>query len=290
MASGLLAGPRNALTRWRTGRTTPPAPRRATLRDPELQAQFERDGFVVVDLLDDDAVGAIAQRYAAMDHEPPDTYDWVDGFSTSIYDRRPSYRREVLEVMDTHVSPALDRVLDNYRIMWANFLVKQPGADPVPAHVDWTFLDEDRFSSVTVWTPLLDTSPDNGALGVVRGSHHRIDFLRASNIPTFERCEAAVADLSDRPVLTMRPGRAIVMDNRTVHFSTSNSDGSPRVAVGCVAGPTEAELHHYWSDEQDRLTRFTIDRDFYLTYVIGTPPSNADGVLSTNIVQEMITT
>ncbi len=255
-----------------------------------LQEQFARDGFVVVDLLDDDTVAAISDRYAGMDHEQRDSYDWVEGFSTSIYDSRPGYRREVLEVMDQHVAPALDRVLAGYRIMWANFLVKQPGADPVPPHVDWTFLDEDRFSSVTVWTPLLDTSPANGALGVVRGSHRRIDFLRASNIPTFERCEAAVADIVDRPVLTMETGQAIIMDNRTVHFSTTNSDRTPRVAVGCVAGPVEADLHHYWNDEQDRLTRFTIDREFYLTYVIGTPPTAADGVLSTDLVQEPLPT
>jgi len=243
-----------------------------------LQCRFEEVGFVVVDLLDEATLATIAARYDAMDHERREHYDWVDGFSTSIYDGRPEYRRQVLEVMDEHVQPALADLLDDYRIMWANFLVKQPGADPVPPHVDWTFLDEDRFSSVTIWCPLRDTTPENGTLGVVSGSHHRIDFLRAANIPTFERCEQAVADIDDRPIIPVRAGQAIVMDNRVVHFSTPNHGDEPRVVVGCVAGPAEAELHHYWQDEQEQLLRFDIDRSFYLDYVIGEPPHRSSGV------------
>jgi hypothetical protein len=262
----------------RSASDQPAARRRTTLLDPELQHRFEQDGYVVVDLLDEEALSAVAARYDAMDHERREHFDWVEGFSTSIYDARPEYRREVLDVMDEIVQPALAGVLDHYRIFWANFLVKQPGADPVPPHVDWTFLDEDRFSSVTIWCPLRDTTPENGTLGVVSGSHRRIDFLRAANVPTFERCVAAVADIEDRPVIPVRAGQAIVMDNRVVHFSTPNADDESRVVIGCVAGPVEAELHHYWMDEQERLLRFDIDRSFYLDYVIGEPPSRAGGV------------
>lgn len=252
--------------------------------DPGLQSVFERDGFVVVDLLDEDAVAAIARRYEQMDHTLPDSYDWVDGFSTSIYDPRRDYRAQVLDVMETHVAPALQDVVDDYRVVWANFLVKQPGADPVPPHVDWTFVDEHRFSSVTIWSPLSSTDASNGTLGVVRGSHERIDFLRPSNVPTFQRCEDAVADIEDRPLIELKPGQAIVMDNRAVHFSTTNGSDAPRVALGCVAGPAEAELRHYWNDQDERLHRYTIDRSFYLSYVIGTPPTTAEGVLATDVV------
>lgn len=286
MGHGLLGGCRTALQHLRPRRVAAAPSRRATLRDPALQRRFETDGFVVVDLLGADAVDEISRRYASMDHARRDRYEWVDGFSTSIYDSRPDYRAQVLDVMDDVIAPALERVLDDYRIMWANFLVKEPGADPVPAHVDWTFLDETRFSSVTVWSPLLDIDEHNGALGVVTGSHRRIDFLRAANIPSFERCESAVADMSERPVLALAPGQAVIMDNRTVHFSTPNAASRPRVAVGCVAGPAEADLHHYWQDDRDRLLRFTIDRSFYLTYVIGTPPSDAGGVLSVDVIEE----
>jgi ectoine hydroxylase-related dioxygenase (phytanoyl-CoA dioxygenase family) len=168
--------------------------------------------------------------------------------------------------------------------MWANYLVKLPGADPVPLHVDWTFLDEDRFSSVTVWCPLLDTDESNGALGLVTGSQDRIDFVRIVNVPCYDRCEEAVSDLADRPVVPMRAGQAIIMDNRAVHFSTPNSTDERRVVAACVAGPVEADLHHYWLDPDDDVVRFDLDRRFYLTYQVGRPPAEAEGVRGREVV------
>jgi len=269
--------------RWpwsRTGeRDIAGVPRRATLLDPDLQARFERDGFVVVDILEPETVAELRRRHAQMDHERRTEWPWVEGFSTSVYDPRPEYRTAVLQLMDQHVAPALAGVLDDHQVIWANFLVKQPDADSVPPHVDWTFLDEDTFSSVTVWCPLSDTTATNGTLGVVRGSHRRIDFPRAANVPAYERCERVVEDLADRPVIPVRAGQAIIMDNRSVHFSTPNDTPEERVVVGCVLAPREAELHHYWSDEDGTLLRFAIDRSFYLSYVIGEPPAAAGGVL-----------
>ena len=264
------------------------APRRNTLRDPELQRQFEDSGFVVVDLIDSETVLSLRQRYDSMDHEQRTQFDWVDGFNTSIYDKRPEYRAEVFDLMQEHISPALASLLEDYQIMFANFIVKDPHSDMVPPHVDWTFLDEEQFSSATVWCPLVDTTPANGTLGVVSGSHQRIDFLRPSNVPTYERCELAVADIEDRPVISLRAGQAIVMDNRVVHFSPPNTTELDRVAVGCVVGPREAELHHYWVNEDSELMKYQIDRSFYLDFVIGAPPTESGGVLGASVVSSSV--
>ncbi len=264
--------------------TTAPE-RRRTLLDPQLQHQFDATGFVVVDLLDPEDVRSLRTRYSELDHEQRNSYDWVEGFDTSIYDARPEYRQQVLQIIEDHLGPALEPVLDRYRIMFANFVVKQPHSDSVPPHVDWTFVDEDQYSSVTVWCPLVDTTTANGTLGLVTGSHRRIDFLRAANIPTFERCENAVQDLEDRPVIPLRAGQAIILDNRVVHFSPPNTTDEQRIAIGCVAGPVEAALHHYWMDDDEQLLRFELDRSFYLTYVIGSPPSTASGILRTTPAQ-----
>ncbi|MEX0769026.1 MAG: phytanoyl-CoA dioxygenase family protein [Microthrixaceae bacterium] len=259
--------------------------RRKTLLNPDLQHQFEEFGFVVVDLIDHTTVSVLRERYDSMDHEQRTQFDWVDGFDTSIYDQRPEYRAQVFEVMEELITPALSSVLDDYRLMFANFIVKYPNSDWVPPHVDWTFLDEQQFSSVTVWCPLVDTNAANGTLGVVSGSHRRIDFLRPSNVPTYERCELAVADIEDRPVISVKAGQAIIMDNRVVHFSPPNTTESNRIAVGCVVGPSEAELHHYWMNEDAELMQFHIDRSFYLSYVIGNSPTTAGGVLGATVVQ-----
>lgn len=260
-------------------------PRRPTFLDQELQRSFARDGYVVVDLLTPAEVDGLQQRHEALDHVRRDRWDWVDGFETSLYDDRPSYRRQVREVAEAVVVAPLGRVLDRYELMFANWVVKLPGASEVPLHADWTFLDEARYSSVTVWCPLVDTSIElaNGALGVVVGSQEQIDFLRVANVPCYDRCVEAVRHL-DRYIPSLRAGQAVILDNRVVHFSPPNQTGAQRVALGCVLGPAEADLHHYWLDPQDQLLRFELDPDFYLDYTIGAP-ERAAGILSVTPVE-----
>lgn len=259
--------------------------RRATFHDPALQRDFERDGFVVVDLLDDPAVADLQRRYDALDHATQDVYPWVEGFETTLYDPRHSYREQILTDVEAVMSAALHTLLVDHRIMFANYVVKVPHAAEVPLHADWTFLDEDRFSSATVWCPLVDTSVElrNGPLGLVVGSQRCIDFLRIANVASYDRCEEAVEGLP-RAVPGLRRGQAVVMDNRVVHFSLPNETAQLRVAAGCVVGPVEADLHHYWMDGEGRLQRFELDRAFYLDYAIG-EPSDASGILAVTEVE-----
>lgn len=258
---------RRALSRQR------PAPeRRRTLLDADQQAAFERDGFVVVDVIDAATVGELHRRYEALEHHRHTEYPWVDGFETTMHDPRYEARAQVLRDAEEVLQPAIDAVLDRYRIMFANYVVKRPHGDAVPIHADWTFLDESAFSSVTVRFPFEDCSVElaNGPLGMVAGSHRRVDFVRVANIPTFERCEELSADL-DHVVPSLTAGQAIVMDNRVVHFSPPNHTDRTRVALGLVMGPVEAPMHHHWQHEDGRVLRFEVDPEFYLDYAIGQP-------------------
>jgi ectoine hydroxylase-related dioxygenase (phytanoyl-CoA dioxygenase family) len=57
----------------------------------------------------------------------------------------------------------------------------------VPPHQDWSFTDEDQgFISATVWTALVDTDMNNGAMGVIVGSHKFFNHHRASPAPEFK--------------------------------------------------------------------------------------------------------
>ena len=60
-------------------------------------------------------------------------------------------------------------------------LVKWPGQDgAMGTHQDWTFVDERRFRSVTVWCPLVDVEQRNGALELLPGSHRILTHARCS--------------------------------------------------------------------------------------------------------------
>lgn len=257
--------------------------RRRTFASTALQRRFERDGYVVVDLLDQEALESLQLGYDALDHRLEWDSPFANGFHTTIFDPRSHHRRDVLATVEDHLGPALDRLLVDHRVFFANFTVKASGGGPVPVHLDWTFVDERRFRSATVWCALADVGTDGGALGVEIGSHRSTDYIRAVNQRDYDQ-QAERGDPSRRTLVGLRAGQAIIMDNRTIHFSAPNSSPHLRVAATCVIAPREAALHHYWVGDQGDLHRFTVERSFYLHYTPGELPGTRPGVLADDIV------
>jgi hypothetical protein len=249
-----------------------------TFLDRSLQADFERDGVVVVDLLEPPAVEDLWARYRALDHRHTRDSPFAEGFHTTPYDPRPTYRRAVGSAITAVLAPALARFLTGHQLFFENFAVKLPGAAEVPQHLDWSFVDETRFRSATVWCPLEDTDEENGALGVAIGSHRQVDFIRSVNRRELERYEAIAADCPEHRVIALRPGQAIVMDNRVVHFSPPNARPSPRVVAAGIVAPREADLLHHWHDAEGRVRCYVVDRSFFHHYRVGEPPVWTHGV------------
>jgi hypothetical protein len=80
-------------------------------------------------------------------------------------------------------------------------------------------------------------------------------------------------------VIPLRAGQAVVMDSRVVHFSAPNTSAHERVVAAFVVAPEEAELVHWWA-EDDALVRHEVSADFYVAYQVGTPPDEVPGVRS----------
>ena len=142
----------------------------------------------------------------------------------------------------------------------------------VPPHQDWTFVDETRFRSFNVWTPLVDVDIDNGALGVIHGSYRFFgNRLRGSPSP---QCKSVISDhlITLFPFLDVKPlraGEAIIFDNATIHGSPPNTSGKERLATGLVVTRAEAELcHHYQLPNTDppEIETYAVDRRFFMRY------------------------
>lgn len=287
------------LRRVRSGRrgTTPtthdeprhapsPSPRRRVLLDDDLQRRFDEQGFVVVDLLDDGGLARLMEGYRSLEHTHERWLPFADGFHTTLYDAREDYRLAVRDVIRGTVGVALDAVLDRYAVHFANFTVKLPGGDTVPEHLDWTFCDEGVASSVTVWTAMQATDELNGALGVVPGSHRRVGFVRAVNNRSYDAHSEAAGLEAPREVVGLRPGQAIVMDNRVVHFSPPNTTDEIRLAAACVATPAEEPMLHYWFDDEGRPHRLEVGPDFWISYSPGMDPRDAEGCVGDGVVTD----
>jgi ectoine hydroxylase-related dioxygenase (phytanoyl-CoA dioxygenase family) len=237
-------------------------------KDAQLQAQFESDGYAVIDLLDPAQVDDLKFFYRGLDHRRSSPH----AFQVSLDNQSPDFVRTVFERLKESVGGSIDRHFKDYKIFTASFVTKSSDRlGVVPPHQDWTFVDESEFWSATVWCPLVDVNEENGALGVIKGSPRFYDHVRPSPSPQFAppfKDQLAVIF----PYLTvekLKAGQAIVFDNRTIHASPPNTTAEMRLAFGIGITQREAGLRHYYmlpGQNRPLIEGFEVDPAFFYSY------------------------
>ena len=214
-------------------------------RETALQTEFDRDGFVVIDLLDDEVVAELKAFYNALPHAPVPAH----GFQVSLDNESTEFVRRVSERLQAAAAPGISRHFTNHQIITGSFVTKDENPiGVVPPHQDWTLVDESRFDSATIWCPLIDVNADNGARAVLKGSHRLYDHVRPSPSPQYAppfRTELLTI-FPYMTVVPLRAGQALVFNHQTVHASPPNTTRDRRLAFGVGVTHRDAQLvHHY---------------------------------------------
>jgi hypothetical protein len=247
------------------------------LIDPGLEADFERDGYVVADFLDAEDVVQLLHFFRSLAnpiHAAP--------FGASILSQDLDYRREVDRTIKAVFGSKLDLLFDGYRHCFSNFVFKEPQAADanaalgiVPLHQDLAVVDESRYQSLGIWCPLVDVDPVNGCLYVVPGSHRLNTGPRGPG--TFFPYQELIPLFEQRHLraVPMKAGQAFVFCQKVFHTSQPNRGSSPRIVAGGLFAPREAQLYCYYQEPQQpqRMTVFEVDDLFYTRYIYGTRPA-----------------
>lgn len=244
----------------------------ADLAVPEPGAQLDRDGYAIIDLLDDAAVGRLRELRAAARGD-------LEGYAYSAtlmsHDRR--YRRDIHEGISDVLAARLRRVLHGHRLCHGNLTIKAPCApgSAVPLHQDWSFVDESRHRAVAFWCPLVDVDTRNGALTVVPRSF-LLNSRPRSTLVRFPYPELARV-ISGRYAVPqfLRAGQAVLFDSRLVHSSPPNLGGSERVAVAGLLVPDSVPLRLYYAARElpDVVRVYQVPDDFFLSYQLHAAPA-----------------
>jgi hypothetical protein len=252
-------------------------PEPATIfRNPVLEKEFERDGYVVVDFLNTPQV----QRLLAVWDEAPKELGAL-AFSSTVFSPNLAYRREIFEKVFEVFAPATAALLDDYRLCTCGFVTKQPRneAGVVELHQDPSVVDESRFVGVAIWCPLVDVDARNGCLRIVPGSHRfnrgqreamNIDFPYPQLLECLEQNY-----LTEVP---MKAGQAFVYTQTLFHSSPPNLSDRERVVAGGLAIPDASSLRFFLRDEQNHpgmLAAYEVSDDFYIEYRLGSQPDES---------------
>lgn len=235
------------------------------------QEAFERDGFVVVDLLDDRDLAGLRATWRDVGSGGP-AYPFASTIMSGDLAHRAEVHRRVADVL----GPRVHEVVDGFRLCLGSFAAKRAGEhSEVQVHQDWSFVDERRYWSIGLWCPLVDVDPCNGCLQVLPGSHLVNRGARGAN-QAFAYPEAVGAITAHHLVeVPMTAGQALVTTQSLIHASPPNRSGASRVAACALAVPDAAQLRFVAGGGADggTLRVYGVEDDFYVRHPYGTEPS-----------------
>ncbi|HWJ64788.1 MAG TPA: aspartyl/asparaginyl beta-hydroxylase domain-containing protein [Acidimicrobiales bacterium] len=232
---------------------------RRTFLDAARQRAFERDGFVIVPVLEPTEVEAARAIFATLDVPA------AQGFQTDFEMADPERKRLVHDQVVGLLGDRLDATFDDHRPFMTSFLAKWPGpGSALYVHQDWAYVDERAYRSVVMWVALDDTSPErgNGPLLVLPGSHRIAGEHRGtSTTPWHAHHPQRIADALV-PV-SCPAGSAVIMDNALVHASPDNETAGLRLAVAVAYVPGEAPLIHAVGRADGTVDVLAVTEEFF---------------------------
>jgi len=256
-------------------------PSRTVFTDESLNTIFMNQGYVVIrDFVSQSSCKTLNQWY---EKNPP---EHSSGFHTSIHSTNVNHRRAVTQEVRKSFDEPLIELLSNYRPVFSSFTVKEPDSSSgFDIHLDWSMVDEQRFTSLTAWVPLIDITNDNGYLWVLPESHKFYPTIRGG--PGLNLwCKVPPTQWQKQfqlKKLKLRKGDALIYDHRLFHGSPPNNTQHRRLAINHTLIPLEAKSLHYQFTGHGQVDALEVPDDFYHTHILNTLPSLQNSVWSKKI-------
>ncbi len=169
----------------------------------------------------------------------------------------------------------IEILLNDYKILYGNFMYKAAAGKEIEVHQDFSFVDEKKYTAFNLWVPLQDTIAFNGGFHLIESSNRLFNSYRGSTIPhNLTHYNEAFKKLM-KPV-DVKAGEGLIFDHRLFHYSTPNLSDKVRLAVQMVLIPKAATpVIYYYRPEKDKnnLEIYEVTEDFLLTKNLWSDPS-----------------
>lgn len=250
--------------------------KRKVFFDQNLENRFNKDGYVTIPLLDASKLNELFALLNDLQSGSDQTnVNTNSSYELSFFNKDEAYKKLVLEKIYNFFKPLLDEVLDNYQPLIVNLFNKKPGKGEVPLHQNWTFVDESKFTSVSVWIPLCDVNRKNGTLEVVPGTHKSLTPYRSPSIPwVFQGLEKPIKKKYMVP-LDLKVGEVGILDDAILHYSRDNTSSKDRGTIQLIMTPGEATAIHYYCPniKNGEIEVYQVDANFFADFNMHDKPA-----------------
>jgi ectoine hydroxylase-related dioxygenase (phytanoyl-CoA dioxygenase family) len=249
---------------------------RKIFTDQALQAEFDRTGYVVINLMDDAKVKDLLALYDKIEGVKGTVEEGRNSYELSFFEKDAEGKRRKFEAISAFFMPLLNEYLDRYVPIITNVFNKEHATGEVPIHQNWTFVDEREYTSVSVWCPLQQVSRENGTLEVVPGSHKVIADYRGPSIPwVFDAINDVMRHKYMMP-LELQVGQVAVIDDSVIHYSGVNHTHQDRKAIQLIMKPEEVPTIHCYKapDSNDEIDILEVEDDFFFDFDMWQKPKS----------------
>jgi hypothetical protein len=229
-------------------------------RDPSLQESFEKNGFVVVPFYSEEEVAELKQLYYRL--HPKDE----KGFFPSTFSKDKTYRIVADQEIKRIGSRAMDKYLEDIKVICGSFIVKSPGPESAMCvHQDMTLVDESKYTGINIWVPLIQLTDENGAIEVLPGSHRIFPTYRGSTIPgIYDEVSEQIKPYLQK--LYLKPGEAVFFDQSIIHYSAANLSDEIRIVTNTYFTHKDAVFRiAYWNEEFGNKVELFDEADTFMT-------------------------
>lgn len=240
----------------------------------ELNKALNRDGYVIVPFFSQEELDGVFQDIQAKTAKLTfngNQNDLVEvDYHCTFLDEDTQYRKDVFEAITKLFQPVLAQLQD-YKFAQANLFNKPSGKGYVAPHQNLTIVDEDKYTSVSIWCPLQDTDKNNGTLFLLPQSH-RDRFARYRNADINMKYEQEF-DFEDGGKLTpinVKAGEALIFNDAMIHGSPENYSSGNRYVFHALGVPQEARVV-YCKKDNDRMKIYGVADDFWQYFIPGSP-------------------
>lgn len=230
--------------------------------------QLDLLGYEKFDFLTQDEVYMLINFYEEKNKRRSDYDSTYAEFS--VLDAEINIRHEIFNFIVNLFMPKLNNILPGFKAVLANYVVKEPSVGIVPLHQNWSLVDETKYSSYSIWVPLIDVDENNGTLEFIPKSHLGFRGPRGGrgHMP-FEKIEEQILNKFSK-IINASAGQAIFLDDSILHYSRPNKTDKKRIAIQLIVIPEEAEILYYdfQSDKEKQLCNvYEVNPDFFQNMV-----------------------
>ncbi len=250
---------------------------RPVMRDEALEKQFQEEGYVEIPFISPKEVEDLKRNFFELITQSGGNLGPADNgmpgceisYDFTFIDKNIAYKQAVFDVITEYFKPHVQKWLADYRPIIANYIRKKTDTGEVPLHQNWAFVDEWKYTSVSIWCPLVDSSKANGTLEVVPRSHKRFGEFRGPMVSwELEGIKNEIINNYLIP-LNVKAGNAIILDDSIVHYSALNQTDELRLAIQLILVPEEAPSIHYHMNTKESMSKIEVlevDTDFYMQF------------------------